>query len=91
MFAKMPRDQALTRTQYFRILCHSMKMTVSVQALIMCRNVLIYFSPEYQRKLLWGFSAVQSKGSYLFLGHSETPDGLSKIYKRVANTVYERL
>jgi hypothetical protein len=34
MFAKMPRDQALTRTQYFRILCHSMKMTVSVQALI---------------------------------------------------------
>jgi chemotaxis protein methyltransferase CheR len=58
---------------------------------IMCRNVLIYFSPEYQRKLLRGFSAVQSKGSYLFLGHSETPDGLSKIYKRVANTVYERL
>lgn len=58
---------------------------------IMCRNVLIYFSPEYQRKLLRGFAAVQATGGYLFLGHSETPDGLSKLYKRVANTVYERL
>jgi chemotaxis protein methyltransferase CheR len=59
--------------------------------ILMCRNVLIYFSPEYQRKLLRGFAAVQATGSYLFLGHSETPDGLSKLYKRVANTVYERL
>lgn len=58
---------------------------------IMCRNVLIYFSPEYQRKVLRGFAAIQAAGSYLFLGHSETPDGLSKLYKRVANTVYERL
>lgn len=57
---------------------------------IMCRNVLIYFSPEYQRKLLLGFAAIQTTGSYLFLGHSETPDGLSKLYKRIANTVYER-
>jgi chemotaxis protein methyltransferase CheR len=58
---------------------------------IICRNVLIYFGAEYRRKLLRGFSAIQTKGSYLFLGHSETPEGLSKLYKRVANTVYERL
>lgn len=57
---------------------------------IMCRNVLIYFSPAYQRKLLMGFASVQKPGSYLFIGHSETLDGLSKEYKRVANTVYQR-
>ena len=58
---------------------------------IMCRNVLIYFSPDYQRRLLSGFAAVQKTGSYLFIGHSETLEDFSKLYKRVANTVYERL
>lgn len=58
---------------------------------IMCRNVLIYFSPDYQRRLLSGFAAVQEAGSYLFIGHSETLDDFASLYKRVDNTVYERL
>ena len=58
---------------------------------IMCRNVLIYFNPSYQHKLLTGFSRMQDAGAYLFLGHSETLEGFKDIYKRVDNTVYERL
>jgi len=58
---------------------------------IMCRNVLIYFNSAYQRKLLEGFSNIQSTGGYLFLGHSETLEGFSGVYKRVDNTVYERV
>lgn len=58
---------------------------------IMCRNVLIYFNPAYQKKLLKRFSAIQMPGSYLFLGHSETLDGFERSYERVANTVYVRL
>lgn len=58
---------------------------------IMCRNVLIYFNTEYQKKLLSGFASMQKPGSYLFIGHSETLEGSSTHYKRVANTVYERL
>lgn len=58
---------------------------------IMCRNVLIYFNPSYQRKLIEGFSSIQSTGAYLFLGHSETLEGFSEVYKRVDNTVYERV
>ena len=58
---------------------------------IMCRNVLIYFNEEYQRRLISGFAAMQTPGSYLFIGHSETLEGFSRLYKRVANTVYERL
>lgn len=58
---------------------------------IMCRNVLIYFNLAYQRKLLTAFAKLQHKGSYLFLGHSETLEGFSKEYQRVGNTVYQRL
>jgi chemotaxis protein methyltransferase CheR len=58
---------------------------------VMCRNVLIYFNPSYQNKLLSRFAEIQKKGSYLFLGHSETLDGFSDVYRRIENTVYERL
>ena len=58
---------------------------------IMCRNVLIYFNPDYQKKLLQKFSEVQNNGGYLFLGHSESIDGFSDMYRRIDNTVYERI
>ena len=58
---------------------------------IMCRNVMIYFDLAYQRKLLNGFAAMQQPGAYLFLGHSENIESASGLYKRVENTVYQRL
>ncbi len=58
---------------------------------IMCRNVLIYFNPSYQKRLLNGFAQIQKAGSYLFLGHSETLEGFKDTYRRVDNTVYERI
>ncbi|MFK7891304.1 MAG: protein-glutamate O-methyltransferase CheR [Granulosicoccus sp.] len=59
--------------------------------LIMCRNVLIYFSLVYQKKLLKKFADIQRPGSYLVLGHSETLSGFDNVYKRIDNTVYERI
>lgn len=58
---------------------------------IMCRNVLIYFNPSYQKKLLKSFSQIQKPGGYLFLGHSETLEGFKDCYRRTDNTVYERI
>lgn len=58
---------------------------------IMCRNVLIYFNPDYQKKLLKNFALIQRPGSYLFLGHSETLEGFKDCYRRIDNTVYERI
>ena len=58
---------------------------------IMCRNVLIYFNAAYQKKLIAKFAALQQPGGYLFIGHSETLDGLKGVYRRVDNTVYERM
>ncbi|MFK7995649.1 MAG: protein-glutamate O-methyltransferase CheR [Granulosicoccus sp.] len=59
--------------------------------IIMCRNVLIYFNPEYRQRLLVNFAEYQTSGSYLFLGHSETLEGFKDVYRRVDNTVYERM
>lgn len=58
---------------------------------IMCRNVLIYFNPDYQKKLLTNFSLIQKPGAFLFLGHSETLEGFKDSYRRIDNTVYERI
>ncbi|MEE9335223.1 MAG: protein-glutamate O-methyltransferase CheR [Granulosicoccaceae bacterium] len=58
---------------------------------IMCRNVLIYFDQERQTKIIHGFAGVQKSGAHLFIGHSETMSGCDKYYRRVDNTVYERI
>ena len=71
-------------------LFHTWPIKPSVDV-IMCRNVLIYFNPEYQKKLLTNFAKYQTPGCYLFLGHSETLEGFKDTYRRVDNTVYERV
>ncbi|ACX53099.1 MCP methyltransferase, CheR-type [Ammonifex degensii KC4] len=40
--------------------------------LILCRNVLIYFTKEAQDRVLMGFQRALRPGGYLFLGGSET-------------------
>ena len=60
--------------------------------LVTCRNVLIYFKPEAQARLLRTFHAALRAGGALFLGRAETPyqqDGLfsaidehARIYRR---------
>ena len=39
---------------------------------IFCRNVMIYFDPETQQRLVSKFYDCLPKGGYLFIGHSET-------------------
>jgi chemotaxis protein methyltransferase CheR len=39
---------------------------------ILCRNLLIYFSPEAFDRLITRFSQLLRPGGYLFLGHSES-------------------
>ncbi|MGH9761717.1 MAG: CheR family methyltransferase, partial [Blastocatellia bacterium] len=45
--------------------------------LIFCRNVLIYFDNEEQRRLVNKFANCLVPGGYLFLGHAESMQGLS--------------
>ncbi len=57
---------------------------------IFCRNVFIYFDKEMQKSCLEKFSKVQRSGDRLFLGHSESVNGITDDYKLTSQTVYLR-
>ncbi|MDD2852309.1 MAG: protein-glutamate O-methyltransferase CheR [Desulfuromonadaceae bacterium] len=57
---------------------------------IFCRNVVIYFDKPTQERLMNKFCKQLVKGGYLFLGHSESINGLDVPLKPVASTVYRK-
>ncbi len=56
--------------------------------IIFCRNVIIYFDRETQKKLFEKFYAQIVPGGYLFIGHSETLHGINDRFKSVAVATY---
>ncbi len=59
--------------------------------IIFCRNVVIYFDKDTQRKLFARFAKLQPPGSYLFIGHSETLAGVTDKYRLLHQTIYQRV
>ncbi|MBV5337629.1 MAG: chemotaxis protein CheR, partial [Deltaproteobacteria bacterium] len=57
---------------------------------IFCRNVVIYFDKPTQAQLMKKFHRQLVSGGYLFIGHSETLNGLGVPFTQVANTVYRK-
>lgn len=60
------------------------------QRIIFCRNVLIYFDRTTQEILLNKFCRHLLPGGYLFLGHSETLNGLDVPLIQVNSTIYRK-
>ncbi|KJS01731.1 MAG: chemotaxis protein CheR [Desulfobulbaceae bacterium BRH_c16a] len=56
--------------------------------IIFCRNVVIYFDKPTQQNLMQKFHRQLRPGGYLFLGHSETLNGIDVDFKSVGSTVY---
>jgi chemotaxis methyl-accepting protein methylase len=52
----------------------------SMHSLIVCRNLLIYFSRENQERVITGFSRNLFDGGYLMLGKAETLIGRNRLY-----------
>lgn len=61
------------------------------QDVIFCRNVIIYFDKPTQTRLMHKFHRRLAPGGFLFLGHSETLNGLDVPFQSVASTVYRKL
>jgi chemotaxis protein methyltransferase CheR len=57
---------------------------------IFCRNVLIYFDRETQERVLNKFCRHLVPGGYLFLGHSETINGMRVPVVQVDSTIYRK-
>ncbi|WP_298446979.1 protein-glutamate O-methyltransferase CheR [uncultured Marinobacter sp.] len=51
--------------------------------IVMCRNVLIYFSADHKKDILTRIHATLNSGGYLILGASESLNGLPDLYEMV--------
>lgn len=58
---------------------------------VFCRNVLIYFDHSTQAGLLARFCQVIRPGGFLFLGHSETLQGMNLPLKQIAPLMYQKV
>jgi len=56
---------------------------------IMCRNVMIYFDKDTQRRILEKFAPLLRKDGILFAGHSESFFHAADLFKLRGKTVYE--
>lgn len=59
--------------------------------IIFCRNVVIYFDKPTQRVLFDRMAQLQEPGGWLFIGHSENLQNVTKCYRLVGRTVYRRV
>jgi len=59
--------------------------------IIFCRNVVIYFDKDTQRKLFDRMADLQEPGAWLFIGHSENLHSVTRRYKLAGRTVYRRV
>jgi len=58
---------------------------------IFLRNVLIYFEPSTKREVVARLQAKLRRGGYLFVGHSESLNGLADGLQTVVPAVYRKL
>lgn len=58
---------------------------------IFCRNVMIYFDKATQQELIKRFYRYTEPGGYLFIGHSETIDRETGLYKYIKPSVYQKI
>ena len=58
--------------------------------LIMCRNVMIYFSNATREAVISRMHDVMAPGAHLIVGHSESFSGIRTPLRYVAPTIYQR-
>lgn len=58
---------------------------------IFCRNVVIYFDKNTQRKLFDRYANLLSDDGHLFIGHSESLFKVSDRFKLIGGTMYQKI
>lgn len=57
---------------------------------IFCRNVVIYFDADTQRKLFSRYADILVDKGHLFIGHSENLNRVSSAYDSLGRTIYQK-
>jgi chemotaxis protein methyltransferase CheR len=58
--------------------------------IIFCRNVVIYFDQETQKRLFSRYHQILADGGYLFIGHSENLNRVSNDFLSLGKTMYKK-
>ncbi len=58
---------------------------------IFCRNVVIYFSKETQRKLFDRYADLLADDGYLIVGHSESLHKVTNRFQLIGKTIYRKV
>ncbi|WP_297426414.1 protein-glutamate O-methyltransferase CheR [Clostridium sp.] len=58
--------------------------------IIFCRNVMIYFEPSVQQKIIDKFYDALEIGGLLFIGHSETLNNKNHKFRYLRPTIYQK-
>lgn len=58
--------------------------------IIFCRNVVIYFDVETQRKLFDRYADVMANQGHLFIGHSENLHNITDRFTSIGRTIYQK-
>lgn len=58
---------------------------------IFCRNVVIYFNKETQRRLFDRYADMLCDGGHLFIGHSESLTNVCDRFKLIGRTIYRKI
>ena len=59
--------------------------------IIFCRNVVIYFDKETQRKLFQRYANLLGEQGHLFIGHSESLYKVSDAFDNLGQTIYRKV
>jgi chemotaxis protein methyltransferase CheR len=86
----VPGLRSIIQFQRFNLMNERFPASEASMDSIFCRNVMIYFERDTQKKLLGRFCRYLKRGGHLFLGHSESVQGFDLPLVRVASTIYRK-
>ena len=86
----IPELRSMVRFQRLNFMDSDFDLRESMD-IIFCRNVIIYFDRSTQEKVLNRLCRHLKPGGYMFMGHSETLNGLKVPLILTAPTVYRKL
>jgi len=86
-----PEIRSMVRFRQLNFMDDDFGMEKEKMHIIFCRNVIIYFERRTQEIVLNRLCRHLIKGGYIFMGHSETLNGLNLPLTQVSTTVYRKI